>query len=114
MINIPSIVGQYAYLDLKAKTNTAFNFGFDVEDSSGSAVNLNLYDAIRLRCDAGFELNTNTNTITVVNNASVLIDANASTMNVRVGYYGFDMQTLIGGEWETIVTGTFRIDPFYG
>jgi hypothetical protein len=108
-MNIPQITGQYARLDLYAQQNTAFYFGFDVQDSYGNAVNVAAYSGLRFRSDANVNVS-----VQAVNVSSVLLTSNASDMNVLPDYYGYDIQAQANANWETLIVGTLRIDKSYG
>lgn len=113
---IPTIQGPYAYIELYAKANRSWYFGFDVyDDTSNTGMNLSLYDAQRLQLrdatgNVVVNLTSNASQITVVNVSSILINANASVMNIEPGYYSGDLDALTGGQWEPQLTVNLRVD----
>ena len=117
---IPTIQGPYAYIELYAKSNRQWYFGFDVYDStSNTGVNVSAYDALRMNVkDASgnvvIALTSGANQINAVNVSSVLINANATVMNVSPGYYGADVDFQTNGDWEPQFTATLRVDANNG
>lgn len=116
---IPAIQGPYAYLELYAKRNLRWYFGFDVvDDTTNTGTNLATYDAVRLSATftngaPALTLNSNTGGITVVNVSSLLINATPEQMNLSAGYYPYDIDLLANDRWEPLMTGTIRIDAKY-
>ena len=113
---IPTVQGPYAYIELYAKSNRAWYFGFDVyDDTSNTGMNLALYDAQRMQLkdatgNVVVNLTSNASQITVVNVSSLLINANASVMNIPAGYYEGGLGALTGGQWEPQFTVNLRVD----
>jgi len=116
----PTIQGAYAYIERYAMSNLHWYFGFDVFDStSNTGINVSAYDALRMNVkDASgnvvIALTSGANQINAVNVSSVLLNVNASVMNVAPGYYGADVDFQTNGEWEPQFTATLRIDANNG
>jgi hypothetical protein len=108
-MNIPSVLGQYATLNLNAKQNAEWALGFDVVDSFGNAVNMAVYNTIIFTVTDSQNNEVLNVTPSVVNVSSLLVEANVAQMNIPLGYYGYDLTA----DAEVILTGTMRLDKRY-
>jgi hypothetical protein len=115
-MGVPFLQGGYSFTELYAASNRVWRTPINVPNPPNSNVNVLEYAALRLnvadsQSNVIISISTNASTLTATNANYITTNANASTMNVSAGSYQFDFDGLRSGVgWETVTTGTIRID----